>query len=105
MRTMRSALLTLAAALVGFACLANPALARTAIIDSIDSPSSAFAPPNVTIETGDTVRWEFDQAATTHTVTSTGSNWPTPLDESRGPNGAPIERTFTTAGTYNFLCS
>ncbi|HEX6023292.1 MAG TPA: ThuA domain-containing protein, partial [Solirubrobacter sp.] len=58
----------------------------------------------MTIETGDTVRWEFDQAATTHTVTSTGSNWPAALDESRGPNGAPIERTFNTPGTYTFLC-
>ena len=105
MRTLRSALLTLVAALWASACFANPALARTAIIDSVDSPSSAFAPPNVTIETGDTVRWEFDQAATTHTVTSSGSNWPTPLDESRGPNGAPIERTFNAAGTYNFLCT
>ena len=105
MRTLRSALLTLVAALLASACFANPALARTAIIDSVDSPSSAFAPPNVTIETGDTVRWEFDQAATTHTVTSSGSNWPTPLDESRGPNGAPIERTFNAAGTYNFLCT
>ena len=98
MRTMRSALLTLVAAFLACACLTSPAFARTAIIDSVDSPSSAFAPPNVTIETGDTVRWEFDQAATTHTVTSTGANWATPLNESRGPNGAPIERTFNTAG-------
>ena len=105
MRTMRSALLTLVAAILACACLASPALARTAIIDAVDSPSSAFQPPNVTIETGDTVRWEFDQASTTHTVTSTGANWATPLNESRGPNGAPIERTFNTAGTYNFLCT
>ncbi len=78
MRTMRSALLTLVAAFLACACLASPAFARTATIDAVDSPSSAFAPPNVTIETGDTVRWEFDQAATTHTVTSTGSELANP---------------------------
>ena len=101
MRTLRSACAVLATV---FACAigAAPAIADTVVIDSVDSPSSVFQPDNVTIETGDTVRWEFDAAATTHNVKSTSSNWS--INESRGPNGAPIERTFDTAGTYTFLC-
>ena len=102
MRTLRSACAVLATV---FACAigAAPAIADTVVIDSVDSPSSVFQPANVTIETGDTVRWEFDAAATTHNVVSQSSNWS--INESRGPNGAPIERTFNTAGTYTFLCN
>ena len=73
------------------------------MIDAVDSPAPAFAPPNVSIHTGDTVRFEFDAATTTHTVTSTSANWT--VNETRDPNSAPISRTFDTAGTYTFLCS
>ena len=55
-----------------------------------------------TIDVGDTVRFEFDAATTTHTVTSTSANWT--IDETRDPNGAPISRTFDTAGVYTFVC-
>ena len=71
MRTLRSALLALAVALVAGALGTGTALADTVVIDSVDSPLPAFSPPNVTIHTGDTVRFEFDQATATHTVTST----------------------------------
>src|SRR5687768_6301828 len=91
MRTLRSAFAVLATV---FACAigAAPAIADTVVIDSVDSPAAAFQPSTVTIETGDTVRWEFDAAATTHNVTSTSSNWT--IAESRGPNGEPFQRTF-----------
>ena len=103
MRTLRSACAVLATL---FACAigAAPAIADTVVIDSVDSPSSVFQPPNVTIDVGDTVRWEFDAAATTHTVTSTQFEL-VASTRSRGPNGAPIERTFNTAGVYTFLCT
>ncbi len=102
MRTLRSAFAVLATA---FACAigAAPAIADTVVIDAVDSPSAVFQPSTVTIETGDTVRWEFDAAATTHNVTSTSSNWT--IAESRGPNGEPIQRTFDTAGTFTFVCT
>ena len=104
MRTLRSACCRTRSRSFACAIGAAPAIADTVVIDSVDSPSSVVPAANVTIETGDTVRWEFDAAATTHTVTSTSSNWTT-RNESRGPNGAPIERTFNTAGTYTFLCT
>ena len=103
MRTLRSALLALVATLVVCVFGAAPALAATVVIDSVDPGSGpAFQPPNVTINTGDTVRFEFDQATTTHTVTSSSANWT--IDETRDPNGTPIERTFAATGTYTFLC-
>ena len=81
---------------------ASPALAATRVIESVDSPASRFVPDDVTIEVGDTIRWEFDQAATLHNVKNVSANWS--ISEERGPGGAPIERTFDSAGTYTFLC-
>ena len=84
---------------------ASPAqAAKTVVIDAVDTPASVFQPANVTVEVGDTVRWEFDQALAAHTVKSQGTNWAQPINEQRGPNGAPINRTFTAPGTYNFFC-
>ncbi|MDA0137112.1 ThuA domain-containing protein [Solirubrobacter sp. CPCC 204708] len=101
---MRYALLAVVAA-IAWAMAASPArAAQTVVIDAVDSPASAFSPANVSVEVGDTVRWEFDQAQTTHDVTSQGTNWAQPIDEERAPNGEPITRTFNTPGTYTFLC-
>ncbi|HEY6691542.1 MAG TPA: ThuA domain-containing protein, partial [Solirubrobacteraceae bacterium] len=79
------------------------AQAPAATIKAVDSPAQAFSPSDVTVTTGQTVRWEFDQAATTHTVTSTSANWS--VDETRAPNGAAVEHTFTQPGTYTFHCT
>src|SRR4051795_801934 len=98
---MRSALLVLVAALI-WALAATPARADTKVIDAVDTSASQFQPPNVTINVGDSVRWEFDQAATSHTVTSSSPNWT--LDETHAPNSAPITKTFDTPGVYSFLC-
>src|SRR3954451_13276638 len=103
MRMLRSALLALAVALVAGALGTGTALADTVVIDAVDSPLPAFSPPNVTIHTGDTVRFEFDQATATHTVTANNPNWT--INEVRNANGAPISKTFDTAGTYTFLCT
>ena len=73
MRTLRSALLALAVALVAGALGTGTALADTVVIDAVDAPVPAFSPPNVTIHKGDTVRFEFDGATATHTVTSTSA--------------------------------
>ncbi len=101
---MRSLRVALVAALFGLAVAAPAAAADTVVIDAADpsGQSSQFQPPNVTVNAGDTVRWEFDQAATTHTVTSSSANWS--LDQTRAPNGEPVTFTFTQPGTYTFLC-
>src|SRR4051794_28121272 len=102
---MRSMRLALVAALLVLAVAAPTALADTVVIDAVDPSGqvSAFQPPNVTINAGDTVRWEFDQATATHTVTSSSANWT--ISEVRSAGGAPAEHTFTEAGTYTFLCT
>ena len=93
------------AALLVLGIAASTASAQApAVIEAVDAPGPAFAPSEVTVATGTTVRWEFDQATTQHTVTSTGTNWDPPLDETRNPGGAAVERTFNTAGTYTYIC-
>src|SRR6478735_3197635 len=104
MRLLRSALLATLVAAVTWAIAAVPAHAQaTAVIDAVDTSASQFQPANVTIDVGDSVRWEFDQAATTHNVTSNTPNWT--IAESRPPNGESITRTFSTPGVYGFLCT
>src|SRR3954471_9191938 len=103
----RTTFALLAAVSAVFACLltANAALAQgpAATIKAQDSPAQRFNPSDVTIAQGQTVRWEFDEAATTHTVTSTSSNWS--VDQTRSPNGAAVEHTFDQPGTYTFHCT
>ena len=101
---MSFAVLAIVAALIIGLFTASVAGAQTpaATIDAVDSPGPAFQPPNVTVSTGETVRWEFDQAAAAHTVTSSSANWT--IDETRSPGGTAIDRTFSQAGTYTFLC-
>ena len=72
------------------------------MIEAVDSPGPAFQPSDVTVPAGTPVRWEFDQAAASHTLTSTSANWS--VDETRSPGGAAIERTFTDPGVYTFIC-
>ena len=104
MRLLRSALLATLVAAVTWAIAAVPAHAQaTVVIDSVDTSASQFQPANVTIDAGDTVRWEFDQAATTHNVTSNTPNWT--IAESRAPNGEAITRRFDTPGVYGFVCT
>src|SRR4051794_13934762 len=98
---MRSTLIVLVAA-IAWAAMAIPAHAATVVIDAVDTNAHQFQPPNVTISPGDTVRWEFDEATDTHTVTSNSANWT--LDQQRAPNGAAVTQTFNTPGVYGFLC-
>ncbi len=93
------------AALIVWALGATPASAQSpTVIDAVDSPAPAWQESDVTVPKGSTVRWEFDQAQATHTLTSSSANWSPPIDETRNAGGAAIERTFTTAGVYTFLC-
>jgi PKD repeat protein len=86
---------------------------RTWVVDAVDDAfgarwlSADTGTSLVTINVGDTVEWQFDQAATDHDLTSTDghSTWPTPVQEWRTIGGAPFRYTFDQVGTYDFICS
>jgi cytochrome c len=87
---------------VVWAFAATAAHAQTTI-KANDSAGSTWQPADVTVPSGSTVRWEFDQATLPHTVTSTSANWT--KNETRDPGGAAVEHTFTAPGTYTFHCT
>ena len=83
---------------VVWALAATAAQAQT----TIKAGDSSWTPDAVTVPTGATVRWEFDQTTVPHTVTSTSGNWS--KNESREPGGAAVTHRFTAPGTYTFRC-
>ena len=104
MRRTRFVLLAFATAFAVALLTAATASAETVVIDARDdAPGSRWVPPNVTIDAGDTVRWQFDAAQTSHTVNSTSGNWT--LDSgSKSPGSEAVDFTFDDAGTYTFRC-
>ena len=64
-----------------------------------------WSPSNdITIQTGDSVRWTFDDGSF-HNVQSTGSNWPEPIpDDDPVANHPDVTRTFAAEGVYTFVC-
>lgn len=103
---MGSVCRSLLAVLVTVACvgvLGGTAFAQAPpTIRAVDSPAQAFQPDAVTVPSGTTVRWEFDQAQATHSVTSTSANWN--VDETRNAGGTAVTHRFTAPGTYTFHC-
>lgn len=81
---------------------------KTWVVDAVDAGGSRFVSADngtseITVEVGDTVRWEFDQATMGHNIQNNSPNWS--ISEYRDPGGAPVERTFTQVGEYRYLCS
>ena len=62
----------------------------------------AFAPAALVVRVGTTVTWT-NQDTEAHTVTSTGSGGP--LNSAALDTGQTFSFTFTTAGTYSYLCT
>ena len=80
-----------------------PAAAFSAT-STIDARPSSWGPARVTIERGDTVRWNNTGGgfrATEHTVKSLGRNWA--LDEPL-PVGASVTKRFREVGRFKFRC-
>ena len=83
---------------------------RTWVVDAVDEENGEMrfesvdtGTSEVTVEVGDTVRWEFDRAKVGHTVTNNSQNWS--INEYRDPNGRFVEYTFSSVGEYRYLCS
>ena len=62
----------------------------------------AFAPANLTVKVGTTVTWT-NKDSDAHTVTSQGSGGP--FQSKALATGESYSYTFTTAGTYSYLCT
>jgi plastocyanin len=63
------------------------------------SPSS-----NITVQTGDTVRWKFPTGSF-HNVQSSGANWSPSIPEDDPITSHPdVTYTFNTQGVYAFVC-
>jgi len=95
---------------------AAPALAQGKTVDvSIkNSPKGVFVPATVNVSVGDTVTWT-NPGAITHTVTfdptkaMTASDvvlpaGATPFDSGDLEEDATFSHTFTTKGTYKYVC-
>jgi plastocyanin len=67
------------------------------------SPSLAFSPSTLTINSGDVVTFAFGSVA--HNVAFDNPNAATPTDIGGFNTNTSIQRTFDTAGTYNYHCT
>jgi trimeric autotransporter adhesin len=75
-----------------------PPLAAT-----VTTPGESFSPAAVTIRAGGTVTWQFT-GSTRHNVTFSGTA-PTGGNIPDTDAGGSAQRTFSTAGTYNYTCT
>ena len=94
----RGALALLLAALVLFA-LGSLEMARGAT-HTVAIADFAFSPDTLTITAGDTVTWTNEDAVA-HTATSTSGAF----DSGDLEQGESFSLTFTTPGTYDYLCT
>jgi plastocyanin len=101
-RAVRALLLTLAGLVailgLGLVTSGGRALADDA---TIKIANFTFDPSTLTVKAGTTVTW-INQDSEPHTVTSQGQG---PLRSAALPTGARYSYTFTTPGTYSYLCT
>jgi LPXTG-motif cell wall-anchored protein len=96
--TRRPALVKLAgSALVS--SLARPATAHAANDTSVTISDFKFAPASITIHVGDTVTWTND-GPSAHTATANNGSFNTGVLQ----KGHSASHTFTTAGTFTYIC-
>ena len=96
---LRSRLTLLPLVIAGLLAAALPGPTRGAT-HSVEIVDFAFAPATLTITAGDTVTWT-NADAIEHTATSTGGAF----DSGPLAQGASYSMTFTTPGTYDYLCT
>jgi plastocyanin len=69
---------------------------------TVTTPNLTFSPASVTIAVGGTVTWQF--SGNTHNVTFSGAT-PAGGNISDQPAGSSQSRTFTSAGSYGYVCT
>lgn len=72
------------------------------VTDSVAIKNFAFAPASITVKVGTKVTWT-NQDTDAHTVT--GQNNAGPLNSQPLNTGQSYSYTFTTPGTYSYLCT
>jgi len=90
----------------------NAAPARDAKTYNVKIADYAFAPANLSIATGDVVKWSWTGSDTNHTVTSTAGEAETyeshpglKISEVlKAPAGGSFSHTFTHEGTFTYIC-
>lgn len=73
-------------------------LARADVV-VVSAQTNFFAPDEITVATGDTVLWSFDQGV--HTTTSVDGLW----DSGILGQGSTFSYTFDQAGDYGYVCT
>lgn len=69
---------------------------------TVTANTSSFTRSRVEIRRGDTVRWR-NESYNTHTITSYGTNWAAPMNETLGVGGT-ASRRFRSLGTFKYRC-
>ncbi len=97
--TARRGMLAILLAVLILFVLGSIEMARAAT-HAVTIDDFAFSPATLTVTAGDTVTWTNDDAVT-HTATSTTGAF----DSGDLAPGASFSFTFTTPGTYDYLCT
>jgi plastocyanin len=115
MRTIPIAIAAIAAAISVAACSQTgpaygPPTADTAA--TIEMSGFSFGPATVRVRPGDTVEWR-NKSPFSHSVNADPARFPddvaipagaAPFDSGRLPAGQIFRHTFTTPGTYKYVC-
>lgn len=96
-------LLVSAAALAGCAAPPKGPAALTGTID-VEEKNFKFAPAEVTIKVGSTVRWT-NHDSTEHDVTGRDKAWQSDGGDGGMPADGVYSKTFDTAGTFDYYCT
>jgi plastocyanin len=95
-------LAVLAAGLV-FAPAASAATVQAVDGTAADNYNNRWTPQTTTIAVGESVTWSFSGTSALHNVASSGANWSF-RNGDPGSGSPPASYTFTTPGTYRFIC-
>ncbi len=89
--------------------------AQTPVVVKMSGDNLTFDPPTVTIRRGQTVEWQNNSHGLIHTVTDDTKQAQNKADVSLPPGAKPFDsgymkpgdsfkHTFTTRGTYRYVC-